>query len=89
MTTASDATTVEPEVQVPEPALGPPKDSLAHIMCCSDEDIAMCGGRLTGKIVEAHEPAASCLVCEDLWSQRTYCPKGGQCTWDEQFGCPA
>lgn len=53
-------------------------DELAHLVCCCDDDTAMCGLDVTDEpwcVADDQE----CVVCRDLWPDDTPCPRCG-CT---------
>jgi len=64
----------------PTPSTAPPAvdEGLSHIVCCKNENLALCGIDATG--AELDEDAdTSCIVCQDLHRSYWFCPRGGKC----------
>ena len=51
---------------------------LAHLECCEDEDLALCGITLTGRAVADGESYDPCISCDRQWDHNI-CPKGKIC----------
>lgn len=53
-------------------------DDIGHLVCCCNEDLAMCGADVTDEPWGADD-TPECVVCRDLWPDETDCPRCG-CT---------
>lgn len=60
------------------PTNGDRRDALSHIVCCADEDVALCGRRGFGAPCDGTEH--QCLVCNDL-DLTGHCPTGRACEY--------
>jgi hypothetical protein len=59
--------------------LEPGDDEPHHVVCCRDENLALCGTDVTDDAWRSDEVPPSCVVCDDLLRNPSFCPLLGWC----------